>query len=90
MTGFQIKFADILQYLNYKNPEEMVNQLYMPIQEWIYRTGQHPIVVGKNATLEEVIDKILTNHVHRVFVVDDQFKLIKEISLCDIIAQFVM
>jgi len=79
----------------------LIHDLYQPIKEFLHIRGSvedrvklanfpnpAPLVVQPNDTMTKVLDDIVKNKVHRVFLVDDQGRASGVISLCDIIARF--
>jgi CBS domain-containing protein len=79
----------------------LIHDLYQPIKEflhirstveervnWAKFPNPEPLVVKTTDTMSKVLDEIVSNKVHRVFMVDDQGRPSGVISLCDIIARF--
>eukprot|EP00735_Rhodelphis_limneticus_P002354 TRINITY_DN13196_c0_g1::TRINITY_DN13196_c0_g1_i1::g.31070::m.31070 TRINITY_DN13196_c0_g1::TRINITY_DN13196_c0_g1_i1::g.31070 ORF type:complete len:384 (-),score=97.91,sp/Q8T277/PRKAG_DICDI/22.38/4e-06,CBS/PF00571.23/0.089,CBS/PF00571.23/3.7e-07,CBS/PF00571.23/0.0088,CBS/PF00571.23/8.6e-10,STN/PF07660.9/15,STN/PF07660.9/2e+03,STN/PF07660.9/13,Y_phosphatase2/PF03162.8/0.6,Y_phosphatase2/PF03162.8/2.3e+03,Y_phosphatase2/PF03162.8/2.9e+02 TRINITY_DN13196_c0_g1_i1:78-1190(-) len=48
------------------------------------------ITVTEDATLEEVMNKLLHNHIHHVFVVDDKKAPTRVVSICDIFRELLL
>jgi len=77
--------ASDLKYLNVNNPQEFLKNLNITVGEYIQK--RPPVVVTPEDTMENVMEKINSNKVHRVYVVDKYQKPIQVISLVDIISQ---
>jgi CBS domain-containing protein len=73
-------FADLKEpvsaYLNRRN-------IYFP---GVY--SKNPITIRSNDTVLDVLHKFTSNHIHRLFVVDDAFRPIGVWSLSDVIEVF--
>jgi len=64
-------------------PGRMVKALYTSLSRFLGDKPVHSVTASN--TLGEVIEKLVTNHIHRVWVVADDGKPIGVVSLCDII-----
>jgi len=96
--------ASDLKEAKFLNPKDLIVELTHPIEDFMNPTKPgllawffggkknnrpfEPIVVTQENTLSEVIEKCVTNKVHRVYVVDKEQKPLHVISLGDIIGQF--
>jgi len=93
--------ASDVKHLRVQPIGELIHDLYQPIKHFMnIRSSMKervmmanlpksdPIFVTKTNTLEEVLRQIVSNGVHRVFVVDDNKKPMDVISLRDILVQF--
>jgi len=87
-----------------KRIPSLVKTLQVPLDKFLHlypkegEKGVEPIVVTSDETLETVISlfctkfntsKFTNTHIHRVYVVDENKKPLKAISMGDIIAQFI-
>jgi len=96
--------ASDLKFSNFSNAKELLTELTHPIEEFLAPQKQglfswffggkkgtrlfEPVVVRPGDTLLEVMEKCITNRVHRVYVVDSERRPLGVISLGDLIAQF--
>jgi len=93
--------ASDVKHLRVQPIGELIHDLYQPIKHFMnIRSSMKervmmanlpksdPIFVTKTNTMEEVLQQIVSNGVHRVFVVDDNKKPMDVISLRDILVQF--
>jgi len=70
---------------------KLLSRLFVPVREFIKETrpdGISAISVTSRATFSQVLDKLITNHIHRVYVVDGDSKPIGVISLLEILQAF--
>jgi CBS domain-containing protein len=54
-----------------------------------YERPTHPITASPTETIETALRKFQENHVHRIFIVDDNHKPTGIVTLKDILAAFV-
>ncbi|CAG8449940.1 3262_t:CDS:2 [Ambispora leptoticha] len=78
-----------LRGLNYQS----IDNLILPVQEFLEtlpNNGKslHPITATRQSTLREVLDLIVENHIHRIWIVDESQKILDVVSLSDIIESF--
>jgi len=71
--------------------QESFWKLEIPIHQMLANMGTKlpPVAVPENASLGEVMDLFLKTGVHRVFVVDHEYKPVNVISLTDVLNIFV-
>jgi len=94
--------ASDLRFVEFKAITEKVfqfHQLYQPIKQFLktshdltrqdLKSFEDTFEVMKGETMGTVLAMIVTNHTHRVFVVDDFQKPLAVISLCDVLQHFV-
>jgi len=80
---------------------ELIHDLYQPIKNFLHvRTNlrekiifaefsnPQPKIINPDTTMQQVVDIIVKNKIHRVFVVDGEKRPTAVLSLCDIIARF--
>jgi len=67
---------------------ENFNQLNVPIRQFLSQTKKQPICVRQNSTMGDVVAKLAENKVHRVFVVDDENKVLNVISMTSVMKAF--
>jgi len=92
--------ASDLKFGEWNDPAAFLNDLQNPIEDFlnnkqskIFAKGQHqfkPVVARPDEALQNVMQKARENKVHRVYVVDDQFKPLYALSLSDLIGQFTL
>jgi len=71
----------------------LIFDVHTPLREYLSNCNRlfkkdpnsKPITCTIKSTLCEVIAKLVKNHIHRIFVVDDNNTLIGVLSLCDVI-----
>ena len=58
------------------------------VGEYMKKQGhkQPPICCTSETTITEVLDLLVNNKIHRIFLVDDEMKPMKVVSLCDVIS----
>jgi len=64
------------------------HKLNVPIREFLANAKKVPIRVKGDALLSEVVAKLAENRIHRVYVVDEEDKLLNVISLTSIMKVF--
>jgi len=71
--------------------EGFVENLLLPIKQFLqnYKTAP-PVTLGIKSTLEELLNTIESKKVHRVFIVDDNQKLLGVVCLGDIIKSLLL
>jgi len=82
-------------------PGQIIHELYQPLKQFLHIRSStkeqimmgdlpkhDPIFVTAEATMQEVMERVITNKIHRVYVVDSNNKPTGVISLCDIMKQF--
>jgi len=86
-----------LKRMDLESPEQLCYDIYQSIGQYIRSIECEkelgfptfaPVFVKPNDFVSQVIRSVNSKHVHRVYIVDEDQKPIKEISLCDIITQF--
>lgn len=70
---------------------KLLAHLFVPISDFVKITrpeGVSAITVSPSSSFSQVLDKLVSNHIHRVYVVDEQRKPIGVISLLEILQAF--
>jgi CBS-domain-containing membrane protein len=73
-----------------RSGDDFLKDMYLPVGEYIRksRPTEGGISCTDAASIDEAIRWTISNKVHRIFVVDDQSKPLRVISLCDFISLF--
>ncbi|TPX38256.1 hypothetical protein SmJEL517_g00033 [Synchytrium microbalum] len=66
--------------------EEKFGSFNQPVMDFLGSTAKVPVTCTGADSLQSVIDKIIAKHVHRVWVVDGDNKVIGVVSLSDVIS----
>jgi len=68
---------------------DMYLPIYLYLQkcrpEFTKENADHPITCTLEDSIFDLLDKMVSQHIHRIFIVDKEFKPIQVISVCDII-----
>jgi len=67
---------------------ENFNRLNVPIKDFLAISKRQPICIKRGATMLDAIAKLSENKVHRIFVVDDNNKVLNVISLTSVMKAF--
>ncbi|CAG8459103.1 7341_t:CDS:2 [Ambispora gerdemannii] len=75
-----------LRGMNYQS----IDNLILPVREFLTTIPNnenvfHPITATRQSTLREVLDLIVKNHIHRIWIVDESRKILDVLTLSDII-----
>ena len=68
-----------------------IENLKLPVLEFLSKISNgksngHPVVATTNTTFEQVLDKIVSHHLHRIWLVDQADKPIGVITLSDLLS----
>lgn len=69
----------------------LLSHLFVPVSEFVKITrpeGVGPITVTPRSTFGQVLDKLVSNRIHRVYVIDDDNKPVGVVSLLEILQAF--
>jgi len=92
-----ISASDIKRCRFYPIIGQMIKDLYTPIKDFLripesatdLKKKHHvPYYIHKSDSMEKVFELIVSEGIHRVFVIDSKMKPIAVISLCDILRRF--